>query len=443
MQRDAYVFLQFKGEEMPVARIQHRRERGGDRFYFRYGKRYLEQPGAFSIDPRQLPLSETVSVHDALPLAIQDNGPDEFGRYLYEVLHGAPPESPLDYHLDNGLAGIGALALSSTLEPPADGLLLRIDSFEEIVEAFEDLEASRPLSHRMSLLLEQGRSLPGARPKARYVDDDGVEWIAKFERREDVFNIPIAEHATMCQAKSIMRVADTQVIPCGRHNVFLTKRFDRSAVDQRHHFLSAYTLMGANKVNPDLYYRDFGYAALGQLVKQISSSPGEERKELYRRLLFNVMVGNRDDHLKNHGFLKDLKGPLYNLSPAYDVVPGAGSPLHAIGVGVKGAGATLENVLSQSELFGYNQAEAKDILLQIDNLVPEIIATAAECGMTEKERNLLEQRMMRFDGNKLYLGSSKIELSTEKLEFDQVDMSDIRLASGDIQSRIKGSSNSR
>lgn len=118
MKRRAFVFLPVRGADMAAGVIEHVREGGIDQYHFRYGNRYLGHPDAYSIDPRQLPLGDRVFTFKTLPLAFQDNGPDEFGRYLYAHLHGKPPESDLDYHLDSGIQGIGALAFSHDTSPP-------------------------------------------------------------------------------------------------------------------------------------------------------------------------------------------------------------------------------------------------------------------------------------------------------------------------------------
>jgi serine/threonine-protein kinase HipA len=391
MLRDAYVFVNIDGIEVPAARIQHRREKGGDRFYFVYAKSYLARKDAFSIDPRQLPIGDQVKLLNALPLALEDNGPDAFGRHLYEQLHGGVPESPLDYLLDNGLHGIGGLALSSSLSPPTKSLLPTLESLDELSEAYASLAGKRKLSPKMATLLNAGTSLPGARPKA-LLEEGGEQWIVKFNKPEDAFNIAIAEHATMACAANQFRCAQSRVENIDGNYIYLTKRFDRDNL-KRTHFLSAYTLMGANNVREETFHSDYGYPAMAQLIKQVSSEPVADRKELYTRMVLNVLVGNRDDHLKNHGFLKLAGVSRYRLSPAYDIVPAAYGSVQAIGVGSYGATATMENMLSCSNMFGVEPTEAHQVFSDVSETVMDIVRMADDLGMSEDELSLMKDGM--------------------------------------------------
>lgn len=425
MLRDAYVFLNLEGVDVPAGRIQHFRESHGDRYYFRYGKSFLNRSGAFSIDPRQLPLSDGVSVHESVPLALQDSGPDDFGRYLYERLHGAPPESPLDYLIDNGSAGIGALSLSTSLDGPQHSKLVTMTDLEELAEAFRALSTRKPLSPNMRTLLQPGTSLPGARPKALLRDENGDEWIVKFTRDNDIFNIPIAEYAAMTAASDHLNVAETRLETIGEHNLFLVKRFDREG-EHRRHFLSAYTLMGANRFNPTRFFTDFGYPSIAQLLKQVSSEPHDDRRELFRRMVANVMLGNRDDHLKNHGFLKDGHGPRYRLSPAYDVVPAASGDMHAIGIGGGSPQASLNNIMADHQAFGIERQEALDTVQEMSDLNSKILHLAADSGMPRAELKSMELGMMRLNerGIEKRLGEEADSMSLSELDLSELDFSD-------------------
>jgi len=390
--REAYVFVNLQGQDVVAGKIQHHREaRGLERFYFVYGQSYLARKEAFSIDPRQLPLRPTTFVFDALPLAIQDAGPDEFGRLIFAKTRGEA-QSPLDYHLANGRFGIGALAFSEQQALKETSLLVRFDALEDIADALNRLAASKPLPAPLENLLHPGSSLPGARPKALLVDDTGEQWIAKFGRDNDIFDIQIAEAAAMTVAAGCgIRVADHKLERVNGQTVYLTKRFDREQ-QFRTHYLSAYTLLGADKVNRDNYFEKYSYPALAELSHRISSEPTADCHELFKRMLFNALCANKDDHLKNHGFLIAEKG-LYRLSPAFDIVPGAGSGDHAIGMGVDGAAATRKNLLSRATAFKVSLDDAEQLIEEVQRDVRKLIPQALEYGMADGDAEILQQRM--------------------------------------------------
>jgi serine/threonine-protein kinase HipA len=398
--KDAYVFINIDGEDVLAGRVQHVRESRGERYFFAYGRSFLTRDDAFSIDPRQLPLSEGVKVFEALPLAFQDAGPDDYGRYLYEVFHGRRPDSPLDFLVDNGNASIGALSFSTHQRGPELSGAVAATSLEALAVAIGRLEAKKPVDDAMRRLIEPGTSLPGARPKALVVDGEGEQWIAKFSRPNDLFNIPIAEFAAMTAAAEMIDAAPVRLERVGNHTIFLTRRFDRNTRHRRH-FLSAYTLLGADQVTPANFYQNFGYPAIAQLIKGISERPREDAQELYRRLALNVMLGNRDDHLKNHGFLKVHGKNLYRLSPAYDIVPGAGGTAHAIGLNSSTATATLPVLTETAAHFGIEPDEAERIIELGSSVVDKALSLAKKAGMNYNELRLLELGTMTYSGKSI------------------------------------------
>lgn len=400
--REAYVFVNLEGVDVVAGKIQHHREAQGlDRFYFVYGQSYLKRENAFSIDPRELPLGTRTLVFQRLPLAIQDSGPDEFGRMLYARAHGQVV-SPLDYHIANGPFGIGALALSETQQLQQRSLWVKFDALEDIAEALTLVAASKPLPQKLEQLLHPGSSLPGARPKALLIDDNGEQWIAKFGRDNDIFDIQIAEAAAMSAAADCgIRVAEHRLESVRGRTVYLTKRFDREA-RLRKHFLSAYTLMGADQVRADTYYSDFSYSRLAELTHRISCEPMGDCRELFLRMAFNALSGNKDDHLKNHGFLM-LGQTRCRLSPAYDIVPGAAAGDHAIGLGVAGPQASSQNCLSKCAAYKLTLEEAQgqldSVRAQVATIVPRCQALGMQTGDLDVLRNRLEVNRARFESS--------------------------------------------
>jgi serine/threonine-protein kinase HipA len=209
-------------------------------------------------------------------------------------------------------------------------------------------------------LWRAGRSLGGARPKAS-VEYEGGLWIAKFQKADDDFDQCAAEHAAMRLAAACgIEVAETRLFDIGNRRAVLVKRFDRDNMGRDHlptaHFVSALSLLDIDDTS------DAGsYQAIASVLQRVSSRQRADRLELFRRMVFNVLCGNRDDHLKNHGLLHDGGG--WRLSPAFDVVPQPYTDnLQAISVGVFGAYPTDANCLSQAGDYGLTKDDATAVI---------------------------------------------------------------------------------
>ncbi len=167
-------------------------------------------------------------------------------------------------------------------------------------------------------LLHPGTSLGGARPKATVVDEDGKLTVAKFPSRKDDYDVALWEHfCHVMGRKAGLNVAETRIINGENHHVLLSKRFDRNGEGKRIHFASALTLLGLE--DGDNASTGFGYPDIVDFIIQHGSNVEQNLEELYKRVAFYIIVGNSDDHFRNHGFLLTRKG--WELSPAYDINP--------------------------------------------------------------------------------------------------------------------------
>ncbi len=168
-------------------------------------------------------------------------------------------------------------------------------------------------------LVQPGSSLGGARPKANVTDVDGALYIAKFPSRSDDYNVGFWEH--LCHklaSKAGINAAKTRVLKTGEsHHTLLSRRFDRTEEQRRIHFASAITLLGL--VDGDSAANGYGYLDIVDFIIQHCTDVEQNLEEIYRRVAFNIVVGNSDDHFRNHGFLLTPKG--WTLSPAYDMNP--------------------------------------------------------------------------------------------------------------------------
>jgi serine/threonine-protein kinase HipA len=339
---------------------------------FAYGRRYLERKDRLAIDPVQLPLHGSDENREyvapegfVLFNGIRDAAPDGWGQHLMDRAAGARALSEFDYLVATGDTRVGALAFGPDLSGPQrvvpwseenlDGENLDLADMLEAVRELETAEALTPQHHRF---LVRGSSLGGARPKAT-TEYNGKQWIAKFGRAEDRFPVCRAEYVTMTMAGQVgINVPTVRIEKVLGQDIYLIERFDRipDGKDYRRlPFISGLTITGAHESESVQQ----SYRRLAEQLRLFGSDPVKDAKELWRRMVFNILCNNNDDHLRNHGFLWDGKG--WRLSPGYDILPSPQVSLErdlAIGVGRNGRQATLRNALSDVASFGLSREEA-------------------------------------------------------------------------------------
>ncbi|WP_456308952.1 type II toxin-antitoxin system HipA family toxin [Serratia proteamaculans] len=359
---------------------------------FIYGLKYLKRKGAIEIDPTSLNFlnGRDVSKMELFPAnttlfgGIRDAAPDSWGRRVIEAKSRVPanslPESV--YLLEAGANRVGALDI--TVDGAAARELSRasdIRSLGYIQEAFDRVEQGIPVPVNLHNLLDAGSSMGGMRPKATLLDKDESHWLAKFSSPTDRgLNIPKVERATLELARIAgLQVPSTQLKDIGDNRfAMLIKRFDRvgrGALVSRRHFNSALTFMDLHEMDsPKSSYAEIA-DAMRKYVDALYLQ--QDMTELYRRMVFNILINNDDDHLRNHGFLLEenpCQVPVagsqeldkhvslaWRLSPLYDVVPrpvAAFSRHLHLGVGQYGREATLINAVSWSERFGLSRKVA-------------------------------------------------------------------------------------
>jgi serine/threonine-protein kinase HipA len=230
---------------------------------------------------------------------------------------------------------------------------------QAMLEAVQDLDRAEDLTPEYQRFLLRGSSLGGARPKATTSHKNGL-WIAKFGRAADRYPVCRAEYAVMRLAALVgLDVPAVDCVSLLGQDVYLIKRFDRlnSEGTQKLPFVSGLTLLGLHESES----ARGSYRALAEALRRYGSNSLEDGRELWKRMVFNILCNNTDDHLRNHGFLWDTKGSGWRLSPLYDVVPFpqlAQERYLAIGVGKAGRLATLRNALSEASSFGLSPHEA-------------------------------------------------------------------------------------
>jgi serine/threonine-protein kinase HipA len=350
---------------------------------FAYGRRYLERKDRLAIDPVQLPLHEANEDREyvapegfVLFNGIRDAAPDGWGRHLMDRAAGALVLSEFDYLVATGDARVGALAFGPDLSGPQRVVAWQEENLQgenlnlaDMLEAVRELDTAEGLSPEHRRFLVRGSSLGGARPKAT-TEYDGKQWIAKFGRAEDRFPVCRAEYVTMTLAGQVgITVPPVHLEKILRQDIYLIERFDRISEGKDYRrlpFISGLTIIGAHESESSQQ----SYRRLAEQLRLFGSDPVKDSKELWRRMVFNILCNNNDDHLRNHGFLWDGKG--WRLSPGYDIVPSPQVSLEralAIGVGRNGRQATLRNALSDVASFGLSRKEAVPIARDMQQTV--------------------------------------------------------------------------
>ena len=327
---EAFVWIWLPGAIEPV--VAGKLTLDGDKLVFNYGKSYLERKNAISIYDTELPLKA-----GALPLlsglgmpgCIRDAAPDAWGRRVLINkklgLKGADADSAqldeLTYLLESGSDRIGALdfQLSATEYIPRSSANATLD---ELLQSAERVEKGIPLTSELDQALHYGSSIGGERPKA-LIEDGETKYIAKFSSSTDLYNVVKAEFISMRLANLVgLNAASVSMTKSSNKDVLLIERFDRIHTGQgwqRKSMASALTLLGLD----EMMARYAGYQDLSEIIRHKFANASATLKELFSRLVFNILSGNTDDHARNHAAFWD--GQMLTLTPAYDICPQARS----------------------------------------------------------------------------------------------------------------------
>lgn len=346
-----------------------------------YGKSYLGRENAVPLDPIELKLSNKTYETRLLKGifgALRDASPDHWGRRIMERYFGSPGPDELDYLLHSPDDRAGAIGFGLNQEPPAPKRtfnrtleLEKLQAFADAIIRDEELPHD-PDAEQAQQLMDRGTSMGGARPKA-VVEDDHALWIAKFNRADDKWNHARVERAMLGLARACgIRSAESMLTTIGDRDALLVKRFDREytgAGYRRARMLSALTLLRAEDTHQDR--AKWSYVLLAEELRRISAQPKTDAPELFRRMCFNALISNTDDHPRNHAVIAMEND--WKLSPAYDLVPNMPISLQrrdlALECGDMGRHAHAENLLSQSARFLLEPEEAKAIIDEMEQTI--------------------------------------------------------------------------
>ncbi len=364
---------------------------------FKYAKAYIEQPRAFALDPINLPLNDEIKVKQrtretpAMFGVLLDAGPDEWGRRWLTKTRQPPPVTQVEFLLAASGEGVGALhftpELNAALRPPSER---PFDSLVHLQHIASDIDAGREVDRALEPYFFHGSGIGGARPKS-LIEHDGREWIAKFNRDSDLVDMCRVELASMRMARdAAIEVPEVELTETDRGPVLLVERFDQGPGEQ-HHLVSVASLINKFDIT-EIDESTMSYPGITQLGKRIGHLTSDLGAVVFRRMLFNVAIGNTDDHLRNHAFMKRAPAADYSFSPGYDIVPQLSlQGSHAIAIGPFGSTPTVDNIHAAALRMGV----ADELAHEIGGEVLEVTSTwrdyMSDAGVGESDLALLER----------------------------------------------------
>ncbi len=404
---ECFVYITLPGETQAVTagRFALAADRRGNmEGRFVYGRSYLERPNAVALDPVELKLSprtySTIALSGVFG-ALRDASPDYWGRLVIQRHLGSSQPGEMAYLLFSPDDRAGALGFGLNQAPPAPrrtfNQTLDLSALQAAADAIADDEGG-PDPHaatgdadqeQVQRLLMLGTSMGGARPKAVVEDHDAL-WVAKFNRPDDPWNSARVEQAMLTLARTCgLATAESRVAEVAGRDVLLVKRFDREKSPggyRRARMVSALTLLRAE----DTYQsRDkWSYVRLAEELRRVCADPARNAAELFRRMCFNALISNTDDHPRNHAVIAREQD--WHLSPAYDLTPA--TPISqerrdlAMACGDAGRTASAGNLLSQSARFLLERSQAEMMLARMEEQVRSTwYATARSAGVSERD----------------------------------------------------------
>ena len=416
-----FIYADFDWLDKPelIGRLTYERLRGNGTYGFCFDNDWLKNHS-------DIVISEEVGNFSGFQYSqeehvfgfVSDTLPDRWGRRLLErkeqteAIEEKRPKRTL-YSYDY-LVGIddylrmGALRLKK--DP--DGEFMNSDSrlivppltsIKELTIAAQEYEKSDeanelPEEKWIRQLAHPGTSLGGARPKANVVDEKEHLWIAKFPSRKDVYDMALWEHLCHMLAKEAgINVAETNLIPAGNdgYHALLSKRFDRTDDGKRIHFASAMTMTGLT--DGDNHETGHGYLDIVDFIIKGCCDVDENLSELYRRVAFNICVGNSDDHFRNHGFLLTKKG--WTLSPAYDLNP-TDSMTQSLLIDNDSNESSLKRLLSACDDYYISSEAAEQIISEVTTAIGRWETIAKNLHISNEEMNRFAWRL---DNVRLFL----------------------------------------
>jgi serine/threonine-protein kinase HipA len=402
------IDLERFGQPVLMGQLHRQQSGSGEILSFEYDRAWLDQPEVFSFDPdlalaagHQYPAPQRKNFCIFL-----DSAPDRWGRVLMQRRENArarhekrKPRARTEWDFLLGVhdeTRLGALRFRESSNKPfidADTQLAAppLTSLRELQAASLQFEKhiddeENPLYEKwLTQLFAPGSSLGGARPKASVRDEAGTLCMAKFPSRNDTRDMggwELVAHSLARKAGIIVPDAKPLRLAESPYTTFLVKRFDRTARGGRLAFLSAMTLTQHSDGEPGASYLE-----LVDLLQSRGADTHADCVQLFRRVVFNILIHNTDDHLRNHGFLIDEGG--IRLSPAYDINPSIDRRELTLAINEVETACDVSIAMEASRDYGLNSREAADVLTQVRNAVVSWREEATRLNILKAEQDLM------------------------------------------------------
>jgi serine/threonine-protein kinase HipA len=362
---------------------------------FEYDKSWLANPLRFSLEPALTLYEGKFHTEKNMFGSIGDSAPDRWGRILMrrfeaeksKKTHQKPRQlNEIDYlTLVNDELRQGSLRfkrsdggdfLSSDLKT-----VPLLTDLSRLLSASRSILENKEVEQELRLLLAPGSSLGGARPKACVSDNNGNLHIAKFSRKDDEFSVVLWEAVALILARDVgITVPQWQL----QKDMIIIQRFDRYK-KQRIPFLSAMSMLGASDNESG-----HSYLEIADAIIQYGAYPKNDLAELWRRIVFNILISNTDDHLRNHAFLYEV-GKGWKLSPVYDINPDScGKNALSLNISETDCTQSLDLALAAAEYFHLTMTEVKTIVEEVARAVQNWRNVARSLNINNREIELME-----------------------------------------------------
>lgn len=394
-----------------IGELSYESIRGSETYGFQFNNEWLKKHGDLflSDDINNYPGQQYTQQGKDIFGCFSDALPDRWGRTLLnkrEQILSLEEKRPVrrltsfDYLLGiDDFSRMGGFRFRT--EPEGDFInvdsslqIPPLTSIRELMHASQEIEASEeknllPEKKWIMQLAHPGTSLGGARPKASVLDENQGLYIAKFPSRKDDYDVGLWEHfCHLLAAEAGINAASTQTVTSGdKYKILLSKRFDRTDDGKRIHFASAMTMLGFT--DGDNAGTGKGYLDIVDFIVQSCTEVESNLKELYRRVAFNICVGNTDDHFRNHGFLLTPKG--WTLAPAYDMNPTL-NEYQSLLISSSSNESNLIHLLDACEAYMVERKTAVEIIKEVVNALAKWKQLAMRLQIPKPEMDMFSSR---------------------------------------------------
>lgn len=407
------VYADFNWLNKPelVGELCYEKLRGSDSYAFKFDENWLSIHAGIKLseDINNYPGMQYTQPGNDIFGCFSDALPDRWGRTLLkrreqiqasEEKRAVRSLSSFDYLMGiDDFSRMGGFRFKRELEGDYINVspslkIPPLTEIRELIHASQEVEKSEendvlPEKKWITQLIQPGTSLGGARPKAGVLDEMGNLCIAKFPSKKDDYDTGIWEHFSHLLAqKAGIQVAQTRVLDgLGKYHTLLSRRFDRTDEAKRIHFASSMSLLGLK--DGDNAQSGFGYLDIVDFIIQGCCDVEKNLHELYRRVAFNICIGNSDDHFRNHGFLLTPKG--WTLSPTYDMNPTLNEHQSLL-INESSNKADIRVLLDSCESYMINKEEAEIIIQDVQAAVSKWENLAIQLQIPIRERNIFKDR---------------------------------------------------